>query len=77
MLYLFKINIGEYKMKVEEELLSLRVEKKLAQEFKKLIKSSGYTQKAVLNEVVREATRMLREKELAKVGGLFNAEKRD
>ena len=64
-------------MKREEELLSVRVDKELSQKFKKLIRSSGYTQKAVLAEVVREATRILEAKEMAEVGGLFNAEKRD
>jgi len=64
-------------MQREEELLSVRVDKELSQKFKKLIRSSGYTQKAVLVEVVREATRILEAKEMAEVGGLFNAEKKD
>jgi len=64
-------------MKQIEEILSVRVERELSQKFKKLIRSSGYTQKAVLTEVVKEATRILEAKEMAEVGGLFNAEKKD
>ncbi len=61
----------------EKEILSISVDRELSQKFKKLVKSSGYTQKAVMVEVIKEAVRALEARELKEVGGLFNAEKTD
>ena len=64
-------------MEKKTEFLAAELDRDIVQEFKKLVKSNGYTQKFVLEKIVKQTIRDFKNHELNNMGGLFNAEKRD
>ena len=64
-------------MKKTTQYVGVELDRELARKFKELVKSNGYSQKFVIEILIKAAMVELEKKDFNRIGGLFNAEKRD